>query len=304
MTSFRERMKKQKDQFKKTVSNPAASGLASYPTIFVKSKIPNGVTFFKPKEKTYIIDILPWECGPDMPLDNEGAPIANEGDFVDFLDVAVHQNIGVRNEPFVCPQINFGEPCPICEHIAMERLEKEIWSRVKAKRKAIYLIWDRTDVKTESSGIQIMEQAYFFMEEKLREISVSPIDGGKTYYSDPDEGKHVCFTRKGSGLNDTSYIGHRFIDREAKIPEKILNQTFSLDQVIKMRPTYEEIEKAFKSGTKGIHSPLKGGTPADTRNSIKPDEDENPFLTPHTKAEKKSEAPPVKKKFVIGGKKK
>lgn len=248
MSSFRERMKKKKNSLKSRHNTPAKS--TAFPTVFIKSKIPTGVEFFRCKEGQHIVDILPWEVGPDMPIDESGEnPITEEGEFDYVLDLFVHQNVGSMNQPYVCPWENFRKPCPICEYIKANRLPKDEWSRTRAKRRSIYLIWNRTDSKEEQKGVQIFDAAHFFMEEKLEEIAKLPRGGGYITFSDPDEGMSVCWTRKGSGQENTSYLGHRFIERESRIPDKILEQTFALDQVIDMHPSYEEIEKAFKGGS-------------------------------------------------------
>jgi hypothetical protein len=237
-------MKKKKNSLKKRHNTPAKSN--AFPTVFVKSRIPTGIEMFRCKEGQHIVDILPWEVGPDMPLDETGEnPITEEGDLDYILDLFVHQNVGSMNQPYVCPWENFRKPCPICEFIKANRLPKEEWNKHRAKRRSIYLIWDRTDAKEEKKGVQIFDAAHFFMEEKLEEIAKLPRGGGYINFSDPDEGMSVCWTRKGSGKENTSYLGHRFIERESKIPDRILDQTFSLDQVIEMHPSYEEIDKAF-----------------------------------------------------------
>jgi hypothetical protein len=238
-------MKKKKASLKARHNTPAKTG-GAFPTIFVKSRIPEGIQFFRCTEGEHIVDILPWEVGPDMPMDETGEnPITDEGDFDYVLDLFVHQNVGSMNQPYVCPWENFRKPCPICEYIKANRLPKEEWSQTRAKRRSIYLIWNRTNAEEEKKGVQIFDAAHFFMEEKLEEIAKLPRGGGYITFSDPDEGKSICWTRKGSGKENTSYIGHKFVDREARIPDRILDQTFSLDQVIEMHPSYEEIDAAF-----------------------------------------------------------
>ncbi len=248
MSSFRDRMKKKKGGLTKRHNKVSKPTGGRYPTVFNKAEIPDGVSFFSCKEGQHIVDILPWEAGPDMPLDEDGgAPVTAEGDFDYVLDLFVHQNVGKMNLPFVCPYENFGLPCPICEYIKANRLPKPEWSKVRPKRRSIYLIWDRSTPENEKKGIQIFDSAHFFMEEKLEEIAKLPRGGGYITFSHPDEGMSVCWTRKGSGQENTQYLGHKFIDREAPIPDRILDQAFALDQVINMKPTYEEIEKAFNS---------------------------------------------------------
>lgn len=245
--SFRDRMKKRKGGLKKRHNKTPKKSGGRYPTVFNKKKVPDGVNFFSCKEGQHIVDILPWEVGADMPLDDQNLPVTEEGDFDYVLDLYVHQNVGSMKQPFVCPYENFGKPCPICEYIKANRLEKKEWSKKRAKRRAIYLIWNRTNPEEEKKGVQIFDSAHFFMEEKILEIAKLPRGGGYEVFSDPDTGKSVCWTRKGSGQENTSYLGHRFIDRETQIPDRILDNTFALDQIINMHPTYEMIAKEFKA---------------------------------------------------------
>lgn len=245
--SFRNRMKAKKNGLKKRHNRVSKPTGGRYPTIFNKKEIPESINFFFCKEGQHIVDILPWEAGPDMPLDEQNIPVTKEGDFDYVLDLWVHQNVGKMNLPFVCPYENFGMDCPICEYIKANRLEKKEWNKKRAKRRAIYLVWNRTSPEDEKKGVMIFDVAHFFMEEKLEEIAKLPRGGGYVTFSDPDEGQSVCWTRKGSGAENTNYLGHRFIDREAPIPDSILEKTFALDQIINMHPSYEEIDKAFKS---------------------------------------------------------
>lgn len=243
--SFRDRMRKKKGGLKKRHNTPPKSGGGRYPTVFIKKKIPEGIGFFKCSEGQHIIDILPWEVGPDMPLDEEGVVITEQGEFDYVLDLSIHQDVGKMNKPYVCPYENFGLPCPICEYMKDNRLEKDEWTKTRAKRRTVYLIWDRTNAEEEKKGVQLFDVAFFFMEEKIAEIAELPRGGGYVFFSHPDEGKSICWTRKGNGPKNTSYIGHRFVERESAIPDKILDKTFSIDQIINMHPTYEEINEAF-----------------------------------------------------------
>jgi len=250
MSSFRERMKKKKGGLKKKHNQPPRSSSSRYLTVFNKQKVPDGINFFVCKEATHIVDILPWEAGPNMPFDDQNLPITTEGDFDYVLDLYVHQNVGKINQPYVCPFENYAKPCPICEYMKANRLDKKEWNNIRPKRRSIYLIWNRTNAEEEKKGVQIFDAAHFFMEEKIEEIAKLPRGGGYVVFSDPDNGKSVCWTRTGSGQTGTKYLGHRFVDRETAIPDRILDKTFSLDQVINMHPEYELIKKGFDEDQK------------------------------------------------------
>jgi len=251
---FRDRIRKKQRALKKKMANPKVRRQGRrFPSIFIKDKIPEGVEFWQCKEGEHLIDIIPFEVGKNMPLDISGRPIAEEGELWHVLDIWVHYNI--NGNPYVCPYENFGEPCPICEYIQANRLPKDIWSKLRPKHRNIYLIWCHDNRKEEKKGIQIFDVSDFFMGEKLEEIATLPRGGGYIEYFDIDDGKTIVFTRKGTGMENTKYLGHKFIDRDEPIPDWVLEQTFPLDEVVQMHPSYEEIEKSFNKMMKNIGSP-------------------------------------------------
>ena len=251
--SFRDKMKKRKGGLKKRHNEKVKdTGGGRYPTIFNRDKIPEGVEFYKCKEGEHLVDIIPFMAGTDMPFDESNRPVTSEGDLDYVLDLFVHQNFGKLNNPYVCPYENFGEPCPACEFIKGNRLDKPIWSKLRAKRRVIYLVWDHQTNEGEKKGVQIFEAAHFFMEEKISEIAKLPKGGGSIIFSDPDDGKTLAWTRKGSGQENTQYLGHKFIDRDSPIPDKILDKTFAIDSIIKMHPSYDAIEKDFNDTLKKL----------------------------------------------------
>jgi len=245
---FRDRMRSKKNtggglQKRHDAGTKATKG--RYPTIFNKDKVPEGIEFWKCTEGDHLVDIVPFEAGPDMPFDEKLKPISSEGDLDYVLDLFVHTNMGNMGNPYVCPYENFGEPCPVCEFIKANRLDKEIWKKLIAKHRVIYFLWIHNSRKDEKKGVQIFEASHFFMEQKIASIAKSPKGGGYTKFSCPDKGKSLAWTREGSGLENTQYLGHRFVDRETPIPDKILDQTFALDGIVNMHPEYDAIKKDF-----------------------------------------------------------
>lgn len=249
---FRDRMKKKSGgkrlQERHNTGTKTTGG--RFPTIFNKDAIPEGVEFWRCDEGAHLVDIIPFEAGKDMPFGNDDHPITDQGELDYVLDIFVHANIGNMNKPYVCPYENFGLPCPICEFIKANRLEKEDWRLLAAKHRVIYLLWVHDTREQEKKGVQIFEASHFFMEEKIEEIARLPRGGGFENFSHPDRGKSLAWTRKGKGMTNTQYLGHRFIEREEPIPDSILDQTFPLDSVVNMHPSYEEIEKEFKGTLK------------------------------------------------------
>lgn len=245
---FRDRMRKKKKtggglQKRHDAGTKKTGG--RYPTIFLKDKVPEGIEFWKCIEADHLVDIIPFEAGPNMPFDEKLKPISGEGDLDYVLDLFVHTNMGNMNNPYVCPYENFGLPCPVCEFIKANRLEKDIWKKLIAKHRVIYFLWVHDSRKDEKKGVQIFEASHFFMEQKIASIAKSPKGGGYTKFSCPDKGMSLAWTREGSGLENTQYLGHRFIPRETPIPDKILDQTFAMDSIVNMHPEYDVIKKDF-----------------------------------------------------------
>lgn len=254
--SFRQRMKKTKSD-KKLRRRHDSGGIkpeskGKFPTVVLKNKLPEGIESWWCKEGKHLIDIIPFFAGPDFPLDSDLVPIVEEGEMTYKLELFVHMNVGNMNKPYVCPFENFGKPCPICEFIKANKLDKEDWKALVPKHRVFYLVWihDNSEEgkENEKKGVMLWEVAGFFMEEKLEEISALPEGGGFEHFWHPDTGKKIAWTRKGT--KNTEYLGHRFIDRQSPIPEKILNQGFAIDSVIDMYPEYDLIEKEFKGTLK------------------------------------------------------
>ena len=111
---FRNRMKKNKTRStlrrRHDEGTRPTGGSGRFPTIFNKEKVPEGVEFWRCSEGEHIADIIPFEAGPDMPLDERLQPITEEGHLDYVIDLFVHTNVGSMLKPYVCPFENFGKP--------------------------------------------------------------------------------------------------------------------------------------------------------------------------------------------------
>lgn len=236
----REEMRKAlKEKTEYDYSHGGDSGM--YSDIF---KEVEGLQKWKCGEGQHIVDIIPYIAGDKDPQTKEGGT-------AHVLHIWVHQRIGVNQATFVCPAVNYKLPCPICDHREKLRSEDnyddELVKSLYPKHRNIFNIVCY-DGKEEAKGIQIWDVSDFFMGEKLRSISKMPDRGGKgggyIYYADPDEGKSIKFERKGSGQQNTQFLGHQFVERDYVIDDSILDTAFQLDQIINV-PTYEELEATF-----------------------------------------------------------
>ncbi|MDP8268321.1 MAG: hypothetical protein P9L97_06280 [Candidatus Tenebribacter davisii] len=250
---FRDRMAKSggsKSLGKRHNQGTKSTGGGRFPTIFNKDKVPEGVEFWKCKEGEHIVDIIPFEAGPDMPFDERLQPVTEEGNLDYVLDLFVHTNVGEMLKPYVCPHENFGEPCPICEFMKANKLDKDDWKNLVAKHRVVYFLWVHDNREEERKGIQIHEASHFFMEANIEAIAKLPKGGGFVKFSDPDSGRSLAWTRKGASMTNTTHLGHRLVERDSPIPNKILDLTFPLDSIVNMHPDYAEIEKEFRGTLK------------------------------------------------------
>jgi len=237
--SFKDKIKKLKGQLKdrhneeQTRKSPSRFG-----SIF-KEKLPDGTKFWKCGPEQHELDVVPFIADKDHPH-------VAEGDIAYSMDLYVHRNIGPSNESFICPRDNFKQPCPICEYIDDKKPPTEEWKQIACKDRTVYLVWCHDDNKQEKVGVQVWEVAKFFMADHLKELSkATPRGGGAVIWSvHTKAGKSIVFTRKGAG-EYTKYFGHKFVDRKEDIPDWVLDQSFSLDTIINMRPSYNEIHEAF-----------------------------------------------------------
>lgn len=246
--NFRDRAKKLRDELVKTQEQSFKNKddkSGAFGSIFDKNKLPDGVVFWKCKDGEHVVDFVPWITG-------EGHPQLQPGSMTYVVDFWAHMNIGPMNDVVACNQYMYRKPCPICEYINKQRLPKEDYNKLRAKRRVAYLLWVHDSVEEERKGVQIYEASHFLMEANMVVVAQNPKGGGSIIFADPDNGKSLVFNRTGSGATNTKFSGHRFVDREAPIPDFILDQTFALEECMNLTSNYDEVKEIF---FKGLASP-------------------------------------------------
>jgi len=245
--SFRQRAKKMKKDLEKrheeAIESKDDSGGSDYITIFKKDEVPEGMGFWTPGYGEHLIDIVPFFAG-------ENHPKVGEGRLCYVIDLWVHK----KGDNFVCQTRNFKLRDPICDFIKKTRLPTDEWKKIAPKRRTVYLVWVHDTPEEEEKGLQIWEVAHWFFEKHVDAIAKSPKGGAPIIFSDPDTGKQIAFEIVKSGTykdeNDVDrdsqdWTGYRFIDRDEKIPDEILDQSFSLDDIIDMHPDTDKVYKSF-----------------------------------------------------------
>jgi len=222
-----------------------------------------GNKIWKCGEGDHLIDIIPYPAGKHDPK-------SKENDWGYILDIWVHYAVGVNQDAYVCPARNYGQPCPICEYREEVRrtddYDEDLVKELTPKRRSIYNVISYDSEKETAKGVQIFDVAHWFMEKHISSLAKTPVRGaGKSTdsyiaFSDPDEGKSIAFTRKGSRRN-TEFLGHKFVDRNYVIEDDVLNSAFILDECINIY-SYNEIKEAFLGGSGGDVAPPTDEAPA------------------------------------------
>jgi hypothetical protein len=204
---------------------------------------------WRAKEGEHIKDIIPFKAGKMITksrLQNK-----KEGNIVYKMELFVHPRVGPNRADLVCMAQTFGQPCPICELRNLlfdkEKLsdrEQKILDSNRPIRRVAYNTWNHNSKEEEDKGIQLWVIAHFFFENHVAELSKLPKGGGFMSWTHPKDGKSVMFKRKGTGATNTSYIGHKFIDRDGPIPLEILQKAVTLDDVINW-PSYKVTFEMF-----------------------------------------------------------
>lgn len=225
-----------KDRLLKRTEESYASKESSgkYGDIFKKDvKLP----LWKPKGGEHLFNVIPYIVGNKDPK-------LSPGEVSYILDIWVHRNIGINEDSFVCPARNYGQACPICERQKEMRLsgtfsDDEI-KDLNPKRRAVYNVQVCDTAEEEAKGIQIWEVSHFMTERLFSELSRKPKGGGFIPFSDPDNGKMLAFNKKSA----MEYVGHKMVDRDEPISDSLLEEAYTLDELIHI-PSYEELYAAF-----------------------------------------------------------
>jgi hypothetical protein len=298
--SFREKFKQKKALLSRQQTNQIQSkgSFGLFPSIVRKDLLPAGVQLWRPGVGEHLIDILPWYAGPNFPVNiNSGIQDVKEGDPVYVLELQVHRGIGPLKTPFVCPRHNFKKPCVIDSFLDDNHVDKEDWKKIRAMAMTYYLIWCHDTREEENKGVQLWEVSRFVMEDNLNVISKLPRGGGVIPFSDPEDGQSIAFTKEGKGSGNVKWLGHRFVPRDAPLPEKLLDMTFPIDTVLTLHPDPKEFEEAFMGQRASLS--LEGDVENAGSGFSSAGNDAPSFMDNSPEYEEKKDVPAQRKKFVL-----
>ena len=206
------------------------------------------IPFWWPGQGQHTVDIIPFIAGNNMPK-HMGV---KEGEWCVNLDIWAHYDVGPGKATLICPKMNYGKRCPVCEE--RDRLKssetsadlKEFISKVTPSRRSVYNVVVLDTDKDKDRGVQVWDASHHSIH---KEIEAQAVEEGSVqiYYADMEEGYSIRFTREGQSQYNTKYRGFKLLKREYAISDEHIDQAQTLDQIIHV-PTYEEMCEVFFGG--------------------------------------------------------
>lgn len=197
--------------------------------------------FFKPDSgESYKLNILPFIVkSPLNPYVIKGK--AKVGGASYLLDIYKHSFIGPGQDEVLCPKMNYGKACPICEERELQlksattdEEKKAIDKALKPKRRALLNV-QLIDSRGNAQPPQVMDISHArFMQELLEEAKVQQKDHRPRPFADPEEGDIIGFRCSHSDLSkkDITFKNFTFTQRKEEIEQSVLQQSVSFDALL------------------------------------------------------------------------
>lgn len=217
-----------------------------------------GATYYKLKEKFNTLDIIPYKIKTNKhPLVMAGKK--KIGDFTYNLDIFVHKAVGPGKKTIVCPNKNYGKPCPVCEEAqkAYEAGKTKEYNLLKAKRVCFYNVIDADEP---DKGIQVFNPSFFLFEKDLvDEAKNANKDGTPVIFAHPKRGYSVEFRsqkQQMGGFECVKSVGFKFIPRKDDLTNYV-EKAYSFDEYIEIIDS-ETIEKLLYGADFDEHESFDG----------------------------------------------
>jgi hypothetical protein len=246
----RERQQSVQDDYEKSYKTKDDRGFSTVGSYFDLDLLKEmGIEIWRPDVGEHLIDVVQFYTGRQ----HNDKP---QGELAYKVDFWGHQRVGAMNDFFICKAMTWRKPCPICSWMKQNFIKDEKqYKALTPKRRCAYFVWVHDNDEQKAKGLQIFEVSHFFFEKEVAAIAKKPRGGGYVDWTSVDDGRHVFWSINKSGSfedatgtkrDSIEYTGYQLLERDnPAIPDHILEQSFALDEVIKMWPTDEEIETAF-----------------------------------------------------------
>ena len=278
----KKRRKLSSDRYKESVKSKDDGGSTHRGILDFKKGDYRDVKFYKPKEGTNKIIIVPYEiASKNHPKVKSGK--AEIGDLDYLLDVYVHRYAGANEMDFLCPKENYGKPCPICDMVktlysTKDEDDKKKASKLRAKRRVFYNLLEV--VKGEvSEEIKTWEVSHFLFEKEMIEEAVDCGDGDDIIpFADPEDGAVIKFRmsiEKSKEYGESpKFKSFSFLEREEELEDDIIDDAVAFDKcLVVLSP--DEILSLYNGGDDDDEDDEEDEPPKKSKKKKKPAEDDN-----------------------------
>lgn len=271
------------------------------------------VNFFKLKEGGNKLDIVPYTAtSKNHPLIAAGRMEKGSPDY--NLEIFVHRNVGAAGGSYICPNKQYGQPCPICEVAeALDERVKKGDKKAEDTQKKLFpsfrIFMNVVDMMEPEKGVQIFETNNKQVMKPLRTAqaefntdSDAQAEHPKAHFADPDNGLTVKIIGGTASFGGRDYIEPSSV---TLLPRKndmndYLDKAIPLDKCIKIL-SYEELEAVFTGATEE-EPEEEEEAPKAKKAPVEDDEDEVPAKKAKAPVEEDEaeEAPKSKKVCEFG----
>jgi len=235
---MRKKRKISRGKYKKDVDNRDKGGSTRITAFDFKKAA--GRKFWKPKEGTNKINIIPFEIkSKQHPEVASGDMEIGELDYV--MDVWAHQYVGPDKVDLLCPKKTYGKHCPLCDEVSKlyDEDNKDAAKDLQASRRVLFNV--QPIVRGEPGELMLFEVSHFkFMKELLDEANACTDGDDIIDFADIEEGKVIKFRAvPGDFKNSLDFKSFDFLDREEELSEDLIDEAISLDELLIVRSPAE-----------------------------------------------------------------
>lgn len=215
---------------------------------------------FKVKKETHYLDIVPYTISdknhPVVLSDAKKSEIKEKdkikvGDIWYSRPFWVHKDVGTGNDKksYLCPSMNQGKPCPICEYASERKDQGADREELRAYRPKERWLLNVIDTKSDDKKPMVWDISYhLFGKELIKELTEEEEDNGG--FADLEEGNtlKIRFEEKSMGKNNFWEADKiTFLKRDKDYKESMLDKVYDLDELL-VHSSYSTIESAFIMG--------------------------------------------------------
>lgn len=209
------------------------------------------IPWLKPElEVEYVLDLVPYTV--TSKLHPEYAELKSQDFLEDYkLDLYVHKGVGPSNKSLVCPNKNYGKPCPICEEHDRLLDEKEVeWGdekeyQLRPKQRSFFVVVDNED----GNKMKFFEYSYAWFTKNLITQAKRKSKRKEILLGDVSEdGYSIAFAFEENTFGGKKTPGEvkafDFIELDNKYTDEDIENTPKLDTMVILK-SYDEIYDIF-----------------------------------------------------------